>query len=263
MNPVLDEPEVRLPKKFLKGSKFRFLMLTSMPKEQVAGTLTELVSPLAYVDIHDQWMPGGFLKPEEARLDVCPQFLEGDLPRQLARWYLGVEEAKNSPNWDLVSTCKINGKKGFILIEGKAHSGELDAVGKGQDGDPERHHRIKGAIEEANERLRVSTHDWHLSDEWHLSRDSHYQLSNRFAWAWKLATLGFPTILIYLGFLRATEMKEPFASAEHWDRSIREFASPVVPKNVWGRCLQTSPAQLWALIRSIDLRWVVAGQVSQ
>ena len=43
---------------------------------------------------------------------------------------------------------------------------------------------------------------------WSLSRDSHYQLANRFAWAWKLADMGLPTILIYLGFLNAAEMKD-------------------------------------------------------
>ena len=31
--------------------------------------------------------------------------------------------------------------------------------------------------------------------QWGLSRDDHYQLSNRFAWCWKLATLGIPVVL--------------------------------------------------------------------
>ena len=34
-----------------------------------------------------------------------------------------------------------------------------------------------------------------------ISRDSHYQLSNRLAFTWKLATLGVPTVLVYLGFI--------------------------------------------------------------
>src|SRR3974390_960405 len=34
-----------------------------------------------------------------------------------------------------------------------------------------------------------------------LSRDVSYQFSNRVAFAWKLASLGIPTILIYLGFI--------------------------------------------------------------
>lgn len=31
--------------------------------------------------------------------------------------------------------------------------------------------------------------------------DQHYQLSNRIAFGWKLATLGIPTAIVYLGFL--------------------------------------------------------------
>ena len=31
-------------------------------------------------------------------------------------------------------------------------------------------------------------------------------MSNRFAWAWKLADLGVPVVLVYLGFFRALFM---------------------------------------------------------
>jgi hypothetical protein len=41
---------------------------------------------------------------------------------------------------------------------------------------------------------------------WALSRDWCYQMSNRFAWAWKLAEFGKPVILIYRGFLAYDEM---------------------------------------------------------
>ena len=33
-------------------------------------------------------------------------------------------------------------------------------------------------------------------------------MSNRFAWAWKLASSSVPVVLIYLGFLRADEMRD-------------------------------------------------------
>lgn len=51
-----------------------------------------------------------------------------------------------------------------------------------------------------------------------ISRDSHYQLSNRVAFAWKLATLGLPTVLVYLGFWGddgIADVGEPFWDAEH------------------------------------------------
>ena len=59
---------------------------------------------------------------------------------------------------------------------------------------------------------------------WHLSRDTHYQLTNRFAWAWTIAMLGVPVVLIYLGFLQANDMRDegaPFVSAADWDRLKR------------------------------------------
>jgi hypothetical protein len=40
-----DEKTVVLPARELRGIRLRFLMLTSGPKEQVAETLTRLVSP--------------------------------------------------------------------------------------------------------------------------------------------------------------------------------------------------------------------------
>lgn len=51
---------------------------------------------------------------------------------------------------------------------------------------------------------------------WAISRDSRYQKSNRFAWACKLAGLGLPVVLMYLGFVRADEMRDrraPLADA--------------------------------------------------
>ncbi len=62
------------------------------------------------------------------------------------------------------------------------------------------HAQIGRAISEASLGLKDTM------DGWNLSRDSHYQLANRFAWAWKLASMGVPVVLVYLGFLGAAEM---------------------------------------------------------
>ena len=256
-----DTETVVLPKKDLYGSKLRFLMLTSGPKEPVAKILTQLPSPWASVDpSHDHWMPMGFLNPMEAKLGECEQFLSADIRRRLTEWWLKVPENANTPNWDLVSTCKVEGRSGILLIEGKAHGGELKKEGK-RPGNADNDDQIKCAIEEANQGLNQITRGWDLS------RDSHYQLSNRFAWAWKVATLGVPTILIYLGFLHATEMLHrgtPFDSPEEWNRVIREHASNslapgarIIPTAAWESRLQTAGAPLWALIRSLDHQWCV------
>ncbi len=258
MTASRNEATVVLKMRDLRGSRLRCLMLTSTPREQVAATLTQLVSPVAVVDPeHHHWMPRGFLEPEEAKLGECPQFLSNDLRRRLTDWWLKRTEGANTPNWDLVSTCRVNGEPGLILVEAKAHDGEAKEEGK-QPGNAENDQQIQTAFEAANRGLDA------ITPGWRLSRDSHYQLCNRFAWAWKLSTLGVPTILIYLGLLRAREMSEQgraFDSAEEWNAAIREHASGVVPASAWERRLQTSAAPMWALVRSLDLQWVGIGRL--
>jgi len=117
-----------------------------------------------------------------------------------------------------VSTCKIAGRDGLLLIEAKAHDRELEEEGK-RPGDSDNHKQIGAAIEEANRELNA------IIPGWHLSRYSHYQLSNRFTWAWKLAALGTPTILAYVGFLGATEMVDQGQPLRRWPNGSHQFAN--------------------------------------
>ena len=41
------------------------------------------------------------------------------------RWWLAQPGSANTPNWDLVSTCRIEDRRGLILAEAKAHEAEL------------------------------------------------------------------------------------------------------------------------------------------
>jgi hypothetical protein len=91
---------------------------------------------------------------------------------------------------------------------------------------------------------------------WHLSRDTHYQLTNRFAWAWTIAMLGVPVVLIYLGFLQANDMRDegaPFVSAADWDRLVRYHTAGIVPETAWERCFDIGSATVRPLIRSLKL----------
>ena len=122
---------------------------------------------------------------------------------------------RTTPNWDIASTCTIKGQRGLLLVEAKAHSAELgesDSCGSRNRGN---HERIRWAITEAAAGLQTAT-----GSSWILSPDGHYQLSNRFAWSWKLASLGIPVVLLYLGFLNAEEMTDRgqvFGSAGQWE----------------------------------------------
>jgi len=223
-----DDQVVMFRKKELRGSRVRCLMLTSIPRHQVASILTRLIEPIGSVNSNsDKWAPGGFLNPEEPKLGENQLFLPLQQREAVTDWWLKVRRNANTPNWDLVSTCNIDGKGGLILIEAKAHSNELKSAGK-QKNNPDNDDQIGRAIYEANSALN------RILPGWALTKSSHYQLCNRFAWSWKLATMGVPVVLIYLGFLCCDEMSDcglPFNSAEKWERAIRPVR----------RCLQSVP----------------------
>ena len=109
----MPEDTVTLLKKDLRGSKFRYLMLTSLPDSHVASVLSSLVPPVAVIDkSKHHWVPGGFLNPREAKLGECPAFLTPEIRELLTSWWLVNREGANTPNWDIVSTCSVEGKRG-------------------------------------------------------------------------------------------------------------------------------------------------------
>src|SRR5215217_4056296 len=92
------------------------------------------------------------------------------------------------PNFDIASTCTIGGAPGLLLVEAKAHDQELKREAAGRrltkDASDDRkasHQTIEGAIMDARKGLSGDT-----SLAWRIGRDSHYQMSKRFAWSWKL-----------------------------------------------------------------------------
>lgn len=245
---------ITLPARDLAGSKLRCLMLTSLPMKTVAATLQRLVAPVAEVDANKHhWLPMGLRQPEEAKLGECAHFLTPELREELTAWWLVNRDRANTPNWDIVSTCAIEGREGLILVEAKAHDTEARHEGKSK-GNAENDSRISEAIAESNSGLLG------LSPGWSIQRDSHYQLSNRFAWAWKLASLGIPVVLVYLGFLNAEEMSHcgrPFANSRQWREFMWRHGGGVVPESSWGTRLESAKAPMWPLLRSIDLNWTV------
>ena len=83
-----------------------------------------------------------------------------------------------------------------------------------------------------------------------------YQLCNRFAWSWKIASLGVPVVLIYLGFLNAREMLdqgEPFINHAAWKARLRSHAKSIVPEEAWGKRFQINGVPAWFLIKSMEL----------
>jgi hypothetical protein len=200
--------------------------------------------------------PCGFLCPDEVKLGEAPGFLNDDQRESVTAWWLEIRARANTPNWDLVANCAIDDKPGLLLVEAKAHSNELKTGGKTNNGrtNQENHRRIAEAIDEANNGLQAAR-----PGSWALSRDSHYQLSNRFAWAWKIATLRIPVVLLYLGFLDADEVEDcgqPFRDAAGWDSCVRSHARGIVPDDVWERRIEIGEVSFVPLIRSISMTWL-------
>jgi hypothetical protein len=144
----------------------------------------------------------------------------------------------------------------LLLVEAKAHDMELRGEEKGKIPPEQRvnslrnHARAGWCIEDASIALSGDT-----SLQWTLSRDHHYQMSNRFAWAWKLTELGYPLVLMYLGFLNANEMLDrgqPFRSHEEWERLVLDHSASLFPSDVWGKRWTTNRKPFVPLIRSAD-----------
>ena len=190
----------------------------------------------------------------EARLDRDAGFVTPQIRQKLLDWWLDVARGANTPNWDLASTCEIEGRQGLLLVEAKAHEKELSEKGK-EKPDTENgwknHKRIGLAINEANAGLGRAT-----GGSWGLSRDHRYQLANRFAWSWKLALLGVPVVLLYLGFLNAEDMAgdgELFRSEGDWARAMKEHARGTVDDSCWENRLDVNGTTLRPLMRVIGV----------
>lgn len=88
-----------------------------------------------------------------------------------------------------------------------------------------------------------------------ISRDRFYQFSNRLAFAWKLASLGIPTVLVYLGFTGddgISDCDEPLRDDQHWRRIVQDQVAPVFPVECWGRAVLIDGTPVWFLIRSLS-----------
>jgi hypothetical protein len=247
-----------LPRNRRRGSFPRCLLLMDGDPSAVAERLTSLVGlDGVHVSNKDFWMPQGLpFQAEggwdtspivEARLGKAPKFLTDEQRETVTSWWLMHRRRANTPNWDIASTATIEGRPGLILIEAKAHSGELKVHGK-EPGNKDNEKKIGAAIQQANTDLNT------ILPGWALSKDSHYQLTNRFAWAWKIASLGVPAILVYLGFLRAEEMGDqgmPFADGKAWEGFVRDYSQGIVPEAAWNTQLSLQGTPLQALVRSI------------
>lgn len=256
----------RLGPKAQRGSKPRCHGMTHGSREVVSARLIALVAPFAQVAPNERWMPDGFADIEEAQLHLATRLLPPEIRSQLGEWWLPADQqGDRTPNFDIASTCTIDGRAGLLLIEAKAHEQELmkEVVGrkvppKDPEGRKASHTTIGAAIESARSGLATAT-----GLPWQISRDSHYQMSNRFAWSWKLAELGVPVVLVYLGFLNANDMSKPgevpLPSKGRWEDMVRAHSEPLFPDEVWNRSWSVNGVPFIPLVRSEEQALEPAG----
>ena len=239
------------------GSKPRCHWLTHGTRERVANRLTGLVKPWGAVSVNDRWMPDGFCRIEEAQLHKVPELLSQEDFDRLGDWWLAVRsDTSQTPNWDIVSTCRVNGHMGMLLVEAKAHNKELKAKDKATAGSRNFSH-IGNCMERTNVSLANQT-----KPGWALSHEHHYQMSNRFAWAWKLTELGYPVILIYLGFLNTEEMckgkeRRPLSDHAEWECLVKDHSQSLFSEEVWDRQWSDNGQPFVPCIRSLEMAYDV------
>jgi len=202
-------------------------MLDMISKESFPAELNMYLEPYkCSISKSDQWLPKGLDNPAEGELvNFLNPPMNDIICQELQNWWLAVPRNANTPNWDFISTCTIDNKPGLLLVEAKGHISELSDVGKplakdASDNSFQNDRQIDRAIQMANQNLDIE-----------ISKDHSYQLSNRIAHAWWLASKGIPTLLLYIGFkdcqYATGKNYEIFKFDSDWDSCFKEHLKGV------------------------------------
>lgn len=184
----------------------------------------------------DTRRPFGHHDSKEWRIrNFCKQFCHDRFDQELiSKWWPGGRA--RPPMWDLISTCRVDERQGILLVEGKAHEGECSYAGKklkpsASVRSKANHQQIIACLNEAQDGLNIA-----FDGIFNLGTESHYQLTNRIAHLWKLASCGIPAVLLYLGFTGDTYFKHDYlVDADHWQRVMGAYMRGVIPLSFPGR----------------------------
>jgi hypothetical protein len=200
-------------------------------------------------------MPGGFNSPGELDLEEYVRRSLGQAVAAQLRDHRGrnwwAPNGGTRPQMDLICRAHIAGQPGLLFVEAKAHEGELDWGGKpladdATDGSVLNHENIGTQIRLASESLD------NLCPGFDLSIASHYQLANRLTYLWKLASIGIPVALLYLGFLGDDEYFscDYLRDEAHWLRVMGGYLEGVVPQSFPEQVMMSADTPIVMLIRS-------------
>jgi hypothetical protein len=174
---------------------------------------------------------------------------------ELEDWWLCHKAGANTPNWDIAAECKIAGVSGLVLVEAKANWPELGVAGKLLS--PEASSRSRANHERIGRAIDDACLAWRGVDPtFSITRDSHYQLANRLAFTWKLAELGIPVVLVYLGFTGdegIVDAGAPFTDDADWQRAFGGYTDGVLPPELLDRRIEFGGVPVWVLSRSREV----------
>jgi len=236
--------------KILKGSQRAMLELIGSPDflVQLEGLIDDSSVKFSKDDIFKPLSKENF---KEAELkNFLKQTIRPELGDQIRDWWLKVSKpSTRTPNWDFISTCTINGQKGLLLVEAKAHKSEVNENDKCGSTNEQNRKKINRAINQAKEDINNKVPFTLIA----ISRDKCYQLSNRVAHAWWLANQGVPVVLLYLGFLNCQEMKNNgklFENDSDWRNCFRVYASKVGVNNLISKPINCGKSEFKLICRS-------------
>ena len=184
-------------------------------------------------------------------------FLTETQKESLLKWWLVHRSGAKLPTWDLVVTARTADEcPALVLFEAKAHISELSDAGKEmairakedeQNRTRENHEKIAAAIQEASRALDGQCPGIALTHA------RSYQFANRIAFAWKLATMGIPVALVYLGFLGDDAIAVPsdrLNTCKEWKDVFMSHAKSHFPECGLDRPICCGPESFWVLCRS-------------
>ncbi len=250
--------------KLLRGSRKHIIDWVRSPDFRSELNATIRLSRVV-VGPNDAFMPTGVDSAEgiqEARLET---FLpDPAMRRELQRWWLAAPRGANTPNWDLAAHATLDGKPALVLVEAKANEKELGEAGKARPtgknppgtppGTPKppasvdswkNHEQIGAAITTAAKALGGE------GSGFSLSRESHYQFANRIAFSWKLASMGLPTVLVYLGFTGDEGIEDAgpmLRDAAHWKKIMGDHVAGLVPSAFFGEWQEVGEAGFYPML---------------
>lgn len=248
-----------------KGSERRCLILTNNGKDELQKSLIDIIGSetvdklkIKFTEPFD-YFPKGFSDLGEIEIDKVklPIDVPFDYCTKLNKWWLA--KSAKTPNWDIVCNAEIDGSQGLILVEAKAYHNEFfrDDDSSGAEPGSQNRNKIDNALSTINSKYGYK-----------LTANNYYQISNRIAWGIKLASMGIPAVLIYLGCKNTTEMEHScnnplITSKGQWDGLVRKYSELVGfrdwEKKIPGKLLHDAscplePSFFYPIIRSKDIQ---------